>query len=244
LTINKNILLTGHSRGLGLSIAKVLLQNGCTVYGISRTSSNVEVDALKSQFDGRLHTLSYDLSDAENVKNRVFKDLIGDVAIHGYVNNAAMAYDTLLTNMKIDPLMKMTMVNQITPMMLTKSVIRNMLLHNVQGSIVHVSSISVHTGYKGLSMYAATKGALEAFSKNTAREWGGRQIRSNCLVAGFMETEMSSTLDDYKKNRIYNRTALKRATEKESVAEMVAFLLSDRAKSITGQNIHVDSGTI
>lgn len=240
----KNILLTGHSKGLGLTIAKVLLEQGCTVYGISRTSSNAEIDALRSQFEGKLYTLSYDLSDADNVNKTVFKDWIGDVALHGYVNNAAMAYDTLLTNMKVAPLTKMTMVNQFTPMMMTKSVIRNMLLHNVQGSIVHISSISVHTGYKGLSMYAATKGALEAFSKNTAREWGGRQIRSNCLVAGFMETEMSSTLDDEKKNRIYNRTSLKKATEKESVAEMVAFLLSDKAKSITGQNIHVDSGTI
>jgi 3-oxoacyl-[acyl-carrier protein] reductase len=119
-----------------------------------------------------------------------------------------------------------------------------MLLHHTRGSIVHLSSISVHTGYKGLAMYASTKGALEAFSKNTAREWGELGIRSNCLVAGFMETEMSSTLDEEQKNRIYKRTSLKKAVDVQSVAETIAFLLSKNANSITGQNIHVDSGTI
>ena len=93
-------------------------------------------------------------------------------------------------------------------------------------------------------MYASTKGAIEAFSKNTAREWGERKIRSNCVVAGFMETEMSSTLSEEQKERIYRRTALKEATRIDSVAGTIAYLLSDKAASITGQNIHVDSGTI
>jgi len=93
-------------------------------------------------------------------------------------------------------------------------------------------------------MYASSKGALEAFSKNTAREWGEKCIRSNALVAGFMETNMSSRLSSDQKNRIYKRTSLKTPTTTRSVAETVAFLLSDASESITGQNIHVDSGTI
>jgi 3-oxoacyl-[acyl-carrier protein] reductase len=119
-----------------------------------------------------------------------------------------------------------------------------MIFNRTKGSVVHVSSISVHTGYKGLAMYAASKGALEAFSKNTAREWGDKQIRSNCLVAGFMETEMSGTLSDEQRNRIFKRTSLKVPTTLNSVAKTVCFLLSDGAESITGQSIHVDSGTI
>jgi 3-oxoacyl-[acyl-carrier protein] reductase len=93
-------------------------------------------------------------------------------------------------------------------------------------------------------MYASTKGALEAFSKNTAREWGRKGIRSNCIVAGFMETEMSGTLTDEQKDRIYKRTSLKQPTDTQSVANTIEFLLSDGSKSITGQNINVDSGTI
>ena len=119
-----------------------------------------------------------------------------------------------------------------------------MLLHRIEGNIIHISSISVHTGYKGLSMYASTKGALEAFSKNTAREWGNRKIRSNCIVAGFMETDMSASLSIDQKDRIYKRTSLKRPTQIDSVVETVGFLLSEKSQSITGQNIFVDSGTI
>jgi len=93
-------------------------------------------------------------------------------------------------------------------------------------------------------MYASSKGALEAFSKNTAREWGEKGIRSNALVAGFMETDMSATLTDDQKNRIYKRTSMKVPTTIISVAETIKFLLSDAAESVTAQNIHVDSGTI
>jgi 3-oxoacyl-[acyl-carrier protein] reductase len=93
-------------------------------------------------------------------------------------------------------------------------------------------------------MSASSKGALEAFSKDTAREWGELGIRSNVVVPGFMETAMSSTLTESQKDRIYKRTSLKAATSVNSVAETVAFILSDKACSITGQNIHVDNGTI
>ena len=119
-----------------------------------------------------------------------------------------------------------------------------MLLHRVKGSIIHISSISTHTGYKGLAMYASTKGALEAFSKNTAREWGHLGIRSNVVVPGFMETEMNEKLPEAERKRIFSRTSLKEPACLRSVAETTLFLLSEQAASITGQNIVVDSGTI
>jgi 3-oxoacyl-[acyl-carrier protein] reductase len=239
-----NILLSGVSKGLGLAIAEKLLSSGSSVYGIARTRTK-QFEALQEKYPDTLHFKSVDLSDADGVHDAVFKEYIDfETPLHGFVNNAAMAYDDIVTNINLEPLEEMYRVNVFSPMILTKYVIRNMLLHRVKGSIVHISSISVHTGYKGLSMYASTKGALEAFSKNTAREWGERQIRSNCIVAGFMETEMSATLSDDQKNRIYKRTSLKRATEVGSVGDTAVFLLSEGAQSITGQNIHVDSGTI
>lgn len=242
--MSQNILLSGVSKGLGLAIAESLLHSGDTVYGIARSKTEA-FSRLQEEFPERLFFKSVDLQDAKGTHNAVFDDFIDfDTPLHGFVNNAAMAYDDIITNLNLEPLEAMYRVNVFSPMILTKYVIRNMLLHRVAGSIVHISSISVHTGYKGLSMYASTKGALEAFSKNTAREWGSRKIRSNCLVAGFMETEMSSSLSDDQKNRIYNRTSLKQPTEVKSVADTVAYLISEKSQSITGQNIYVDSGTI
>ena len=150
----------------------------------------------------------------------------------------------IITNMNLNKLEGMYKVNVFSPLLITKFVIRNMIYNKIAGSIIHISSISVHTGYNGLSMYASTKGALEAFSKNTAREWGRKGIRSNCIVAGFMETDMSSTLTNEQKDRIYNRTSLKKPTSKQSVASTIEFLLSDNSNSITGQLINVDNGTI
>lgn len=239
-----NVLITGVSKGLGLKLTEVLLNNGCTVYGISRSLSP-ELERLITEFGSNLKWLRYDLSDTNNLKTEVFKNWIGlGTPIHAFVNNAALAYDDVITNMNLDALENMYAVNVFSPLMMTKLVIRQMLLHKIKGSIVHISSISVHTGYKGLSMYASTKGALEAFSKNTAREWGALGIRSNCVVAGFMETEMSSILSEDQKNRIYQRTSLKQQVDVESVANTISFLLSDESRSITGQNIHVDCGTI
>lgn len=239
-----NVLLTGVSKGLGLKLAKVLLQEGWSVYGLSRSKTDGLSDLL-DQYSSTLHWLPYDLLDTDNVKKTIFKNWLGfNTPIHGFVNNAALVYDDILTNLNVLLLKKMYQVNVFTPLNITKYVIRQMLLHRIKGSIVHISSISVHTGYKGLAMYASTKGALESFSKNTAREWGELGIRSNCLIAGFMETEMSSSLSEDQKKRIYNRTCLKKPVDVQSVADTIFFLLTDKSSSITGQNIHVDSGTI
>lgn len=239
-----NYLVTGCSRGVGLEICDVLLQQGHQVFGVARTYTE-GFKNLEIKFPGVIHFKSIDLADSSNIRQNVFKEYItNDIQLHGFVNNAAIAYDDIVTNLNLKRLVNMYDVNVFTPMMITKYVLRNMLLHNTSGSIVHISSISVHTGYKGLAMYASSKGALEAFSKDTAREWGSRGIRSNVVVPGFMETAMSSTLTEDQKDRIYKRTSMKTATSIHSVAETVAFLLSDKACSITGQNIHVDNGTI
>jgi 3-oxoacyl-[acyl-carrier protein] reductase len=240
----KNILVTGVSRGVGFEIARILMEQGNAVYGVSRNLS-AEYESLQKQFSGKAFFKSYDLADAENVQQELFKSYItNSIPLHGLVNNAAIAYDDIVTNLNLERLEQMFTTNVFAPFNITKYAIRNMIFNRVKGSIVHLSSISVHTGYKGLAMYAASKGALEAFSKNTAREWGEKGIRSNCIVAGFMDTDMSAKLSDELKDRIYKRTALKQPTQINSVAETAAFLISDKSASITGQNIFVDSGTI
>lgn len=233
----KNLLLTGGSKGLGLEILKTFLSNGWNVYNISRSKPKIEHPNLFHK--------QFDLTDTNSVKSEIFKKFVtNSIPIHAVVHNAAIAYDDIVTNAKFKPLNRMYSLNVMTPIMMNRECIRNMIFNKVQGSIVFISSISSQTGYKGLSMYASTKGALQSHSKNIAREWGSKGIRSNCVVPGFMETDMSSGLSDDQKNRIYNRNSLKKATDLNSVAETVYFLCSEKSKSITGQNINVDCGTI
>lgn len=240
----KNILITGVSKGLGLELARSFISNNCCVWGISRTKTP-ELIELLDKYPNNFKWKGFDLTHSDQIQQKIFKEFIDfNVKLHSFINNAAIAYDDIVTNIHLETLESMYKVNVFTPMMICKYAIRNMLFHHIKGSILHISSISVHTGYKGLSMYASTKGALEAFSKNTAREWGERGIRSNCIVAGFMETTMSATLSEEQKNRIYKRTSLKKETSVKSVSETAKFIVSDKASSITGQNIFVDSGTI
>jgi len=241
----KNYLITGVSKGLGLILAQKALSENFNIYGISR-SKTPELEELLKKYPTRFYWKSVDLAnDNLDIQKEIFKEfIVNKIPLHGFVNNAALAYDDIITNLNRDKLENMYRANVFAPMMITKYAIRNMIFNKIKGSIVHISSISVHTGYKGLAMYASTKGALEAFSKNAAREWGEIGIRSNALVAGFMETTMSSTLTTDQKNRIYNRTSLKKPTSIESVANTILFLLSEDSESITGQNIVVDSGTI
>lgn len=224
----KNILLTGDSKGLGENIKRKLLDSGYNLIGLSRSSSDIQ----------------YDLSNVDGIKDLYLEIIKERGPIHGYVNNAAFAYDDIITNLNSDRLMEMYKVNVFSPMMLTKYVIRDMMLNKTHGSIVHISSISVHTGYKGLSMYASTKGSLEAFSKNTSREWGRMGIRSNIVCPGFMDTNMSSGLNDDQRNKIFKRNSRQKELTTEEVSSTVKFLISDESTGITGQIIHVDNGTI
>ncbi len=239
----KNILITGGSRGLGLEIAREQIAIGNRAIIVCRRIS-AELSDLQKQHPSKVSTHLFDLQHVEQIKSGLFKEQIGyETPLHGLVNNAAMAYEDLVTDIDQEALSRMFRVNVFAAMELTKHAIRNMLLHQCRGSMVHISSVCVHTGYKGLAMYAATKGAIEAFSKNVAREWGAKGIRSNCVVAGFMETDMTKQLSDSQKNRIFKRAALQQPTKPFSVAAAIKHLLSDESLSMTGQNMIVDAGT-
>ncbi|QJD85200.1 SDR family NAD(P)-dependent oxidoreductase [Cohnella herbarum] len=240
----KWIIVTGDSKGLGeKTVSQILSETDYGVIGISRSAGDLS-EKLMEEYPERYKRLAFDLSDSSGIKQLYMQQIRKIGPIYGLVNNSASAYDDIVSNLNLEQLEKMFHVNVFSAMNLTKYAIRDMLLNHVEGSIVHISSVSAHTGYKGLSMYAASKGAIEAFSLNVAREWGSKGIRSNCVVPGFMETAMSASLTSEQKDRIYKRTSLKRDTDVESVANTVLFLLSEKSRSITGTVIHVDNGTI
>lgn len=240
----KWIIVTGATGGLGQAIAEKIFEQ--TEYGVISISRSTEYknEEILEKYRKRLKHVKYDLKNIKGIKELYFNHISQIGPIYGLVNNSAIAYDDIVSNLSIDRLEEMYSINVFSAMHLTKYAIRDMLLYRTKGTIVYISSISAHTGYKGLSMYASTKGALEAFSKNIAREWGVRGIRSNCVVPGFMETAISASLSEQQKEKIYKRTSLKKTTSIESVANAVVFLLSKRAKSITGTLLHVDNGTI
>lgn len=238
------IIVTGDTGGLGGAIvSEILINTDYGVIGISR-SSNDKVQKFALNYPERYRHINFDLSNPDKISKLYHNEIAKIGHIYGVVNNSANAYDDIITNAQLEPLERMFRVNVYSPIMLTKYAIRDMLVSRIKGCIVHISSVSAHTGYKGLSMYGATKGAIEVFSRTTAREWGGRGIRSNVIAPGFMETTISSSLTDEQRNKIYKRTSLKKATEVESVAKMVVFALSDAASSLTGAVINVDNGTV
>lgn len=237
----KWVIVTGDTGKLGQALVSILMSNTeHGVIGISRSESGLAGYLHEARY---VH-LRYDLQDVENVPNLYAEQISKIGPVYGLVNNSAQAYDDIVTNANVEQLTRMYNVNVLSPIMLTKFAIRNMLLHNTAGSIIQISSVSAHTGYKGLSMYGSTKGAMEAFSRGIAREWGSRGIRSNIVIPGFMETAMSASLSEEKRNKIYSRNSLRGPTNPISVANTVEFLLSDRSKSITGSSIRVDNGSL
>ena len=241
---HKNILVTGVSRGLGLEICKALLQKGAIVIGIARTI-NANIEVLVNTYSDQFKILMLDLGDIHTINEKVRSFLSEhELKIDGLVNNAAMGSDTLISDLTEEHLVQLTHVNQLAPILLSKAIIRNMILHNTAGSLVHITSVAAHTGYSGLAAYAATKGAMEAFSKACAREWGRKGIRSNCVSAGFMETDMTGEMNEENKAKVYGRNALKKPTEISSVVAGVLFLLSEESSSMTGKTMGIDAGAI
>ncbi|WP_251963764.1 SDR family oxidoreductase [Salinibacter ruber] len=238
------VIVTGDSRGLGSVIADKILENTpFSVVGISRSLTDARLNR-KDRYGNRYKDVEFDLSNVGSIEHLYSNVLKDEGPIIGLVNNAAFAYDDIVTNASNRILRKMFNINVESHIMLTKYAIRDMILNDVEGSIVFISSVSTSTGYKGLSMYGASKGALESFSLGVAREWGRKGIRSNCIAPGFMDTEMTDELDENTKERIYSRTSLNEETSKNSVSEMVSFLIQEKSKSITGEVIRVDSGTL
>jgi 3-oxoacyl-[acyl-carrier protein] reductase len=237
----KTVIITGASKGLGLAIAKGLLQSDYKVIGISRTIGN-EFELLQKKYNDRMFFYAYDFSETSGIAALVKKIVMTHGKPYALINNAAIGLSGILATMHETDVHRLVQTNIVAPILLTKYISRAMLL-NRQGRIINVSSIIGETGFNGLSVYGATKAALGGFTKSLSRELGKANITVNTLAPGYMETAMTTALEKEKLAAIVRRSPLGKLANTEDVASAALFLLSDGASSITGTTITVDAGS-
>jgi 3-oxoacyl-[acyl-carrier protein] reductase len=239
------VIVTGGSRGLGLRIVRRLVCEGYGAVAVARQMSDPlasTIEQAEASRPGSLNFLPFDLSDVREIPNfvkKVRKDL---GPIYGLVNNAAQGSDGTLALMPNAQIERLIRVNTLSPIVLTKSVVRHMMADG-GGRVVNVASIVGFTGYSGLSVYSATKASLLGFTRSLAREVGRRGVNVNAVAPGFLDTEMTQGLDGESREKVARRSALGRFPEVDDVADAVEFLLGSKAKSITGTVLTVDAGS-
>jgi 3-oxoacyl-[acyl-carrier protein] reductase len=241
----RKVIVTGGSRGLGLGIVRRLVCEGYGAVAVARQMSDQlasTIEQAEASRPGSLDFLPFDLSDVQEIPNLVKKVRKDFGPIYGLVNNAAQGSDGALALMHTAQIERMIRVNTLSPIVLTKYVVRHMMADG-GGRVVNVASIVGFTGYSGLSVYSATKASLIGFTRSLAREVGPRGVNVNAVAPGFLDTEMTQGLDGEGRQKVARRSALGRFPEVDDVADAVEFLLGSRAKSITGTVLTVDAGS-
>jgi 3-oxoacyl-[acyl-carrier protein] reductase len=240
----RNVLVTGASRGLGLGIARKLTEAGYCVIGVARHNNKqltAAIAEVKRGKRGSLQFVSFDLGKIDEIPDLVKKLRKEFGPLFGLVNNAAVGHDgalAMMHNSQIDELLR---VNTLSPIVLTKYVVRSMMSERA-GRIVNVASIIGFTGYSGLAVYAATKASMIGFTRSLAREVGRLGVNVNAVAPGFLDTDMTHGLNGAQRLKVVRRSALRRLADVEDVANAVEFLLSDKARGISGTVLTVDAG--
>ena len=240
----ENVIVTGGSRGLGLGISRKLANAGYRVIAIARREDEQLTRAIRQIELGKQGSLlfrAFDLEDISGIPGLI-KQLRKEVgSIHGLVNNAGLGTSGILATMHDSQIERLVRLNTLSPIMLTKYVVRAMMADG-GGRIVNVASIVAFTGYSGISVYSATKASIIGFTKSLAREVGPLGINVNAIAPGFLDTEMTESLTGQQREQIARRSALHHLVEIDDVANAVEYLLSDKAKNITGTVLTVDAG--
>jgi 3-oxoacyl-[acyl-carrier protein] reductase len=243
----KVALVTGASRGMGKAIALKLASLGSKVavnYVAIEDSNKVDADNLVESIirpGGEAISVEADVRNSEAVKAMVEQVTDKWNRIDILVNNAGINRDTLLLRMSDDAWDDVVNTNLRGAYLCTKFAIRSMIRQE-WGRIINISSVAGIFGNIGQSNYAASKGGLIAFTKTVAREMGSRNITVNAVAPGFIITGMTDKLPAERKEAILSMIPLRRFGQPEDVAELVAFLASERASYITGQAITIDGG--
>ena len=241
----KTAIITGGSRGIGKGIATVFAQHGANV-AFTYSSSVESANSLEKELTNYGVTVKSYQSNAADHKES--QDLVENIltdfgSIDVLVNNAGITKDNLLMRMGEEDFDKVIEVNLKSVFNMTKAVQRTMLKQR-KGSIINMSSVVGLKGNAGQSNYAASKAGIIGFSKSIALELGSRNIRSNVIAPGFIETEMTAKLDEKTVDVWRNAIPLKRGGSPEDIANACVFLASDLSAYITGQTLNVDGGML
>jgi len=241
----KTAIITGASRGIGRGIAKVFVEQGCAV-AFTYSSNQAAAEALVAELSSQgvqvkgYQSNAADYEAAEQLIADVLKDF-GSIDI--LVNNAGITKDNLLIRMSESDFDQVIEVNLKSIFNMTKAVQRTFLKQR-KGSLIHMSSVVGVKGNAGQANYAASKAGIIGFSKSIALELGSRNIRSNVIAPGFIETEMTAQLSEEVVQGWRDGIPLKRGGQPEDVANACVFLASDLSNYITGQVLHVDGGML
>jgi 3-oxoacyl-[acyl-carrier protein] reductase len=240
-----NVIVTGGSRGIGLGIVRRLAKTGYRVTALARKESpqlREAIDEAATRVTGSIGFAAYDLAETDGLDTLV-KQLRKDLGpVYALVNNAGMSIDGTLALTGVKQIEEVVRLNTVSPILLSKYVLRSMLADGASGRIVNLASIVAFTGYSGLSVYGATKASMIGFTHSLAREVGRTGITVNAVAPGFVDTEMTKGLTEEHREQIARRSALRRLVEVDDVAAAVEYLLSEGARNVTGTVITVDAG--
>jgi 3-oxoacyl-[acyl-carrier protein] reductase len=240
----QNVIVTGGSRGLGLAMTRTLAAAGYRIIALARGSTEELMAAGRAAAGsgrGAIEFRACDLSDLGQIGPLV-KALRADFGpIHGLVNNAGLGTSGLLSNMRDQDIQRLIQLNTVSPILLSKYVVRSMMSQR-EGRIINIASVVASTGYSGLSVYSATKASLIGFTRSLAREVGQLGITVNAIAPGFIATEMTHELNESQRRQIARRSALKRMADPIDVARGIEFLLGDGGRNVTGTTLTIDAG--
>jgi 3-oxoacyl-[acyl-carrier protein] reductase len=233
----QTIVVTGGSKGLGFGIACKLSSAGYRVVAIARQESK----QLAASQQETIHFKPFDLANVEGIP-QLIKELRREFGpIYGLVNNAGLGTSGVLANMPDAQVERLVRLNTVSPIILSKYVVRSMMVDGA-GRIVNIASVISFTGYNGLSVYGATKASLVGFTRSLAREVGPLGINVNAVAPGFVDTDMTHGLKGKELEQLVRRSALRRLATIEDIANAVEFLIGDKSRNITGTVLTVDAG--
>ena len=245
LLIGKTAIITGASRGIGRGIAKIFVENGCAV-AFTFNSNKKAADNLVAELSSEEVKVKGYKSNAANYNEaqKLVEEVLVDFgSLDILVNNAGITKDNLLMRMSEEDFDQVIEINLKSIFNMTKAIQRTFLKQR-HGSLIHMSSVVGVKGNAGQANYAASKAGMIGFSKSVALELGSRNIRSNVIAPGFIETEMTDKLSEDVVQGWRDGIPLKRGGQPEDVANACVFLASDLSSYITGQVLHVDGGML